>query len=397
MFTSKTFVSLAAFFCLNLGAAHAQAVLEDFSSERQSGAGIPLFSIMYAGDSDGTATVQNGMYTQTVNSGAYKLIMHFVPIPGYGPRYPWPSGYARSWIRSGSWDLNYNRLRFRMRCNRTVPGNTDGSEVLHVGTYVKPSTDNPDNQGDHYYHFFNPSFYANKWVWLEVNRHPQHSLVGGFDGNNNLKDNPSSSRGINYFDGLTRFYIDTTSHWPLNGATCDFDDFTFAKDTGEPDWYISSLTYQYTGSQYKVTWNTPRRLAISYEIRYSTTSMKVSGFTSGTAAGTANSTQSDYGGATWTSAAMPEAPVMYVAIRPQGQTDFTEVEIRSSGSTAPPPSPCDSNSDGTLSSADADYATEAALGQRSCTTDLDDNGRCDVIDVQRVINAVTGQSCRVGI
>jgi hypothetical protein len=38
-----------------------------------------------------------------------------------------------------------------------------------------------------------------------------------------------------------------------------------------------------------------------------------------------------------------------------------------------------------------------ALGATACGTgDLDGNGNCNVIDVQRVINAALGSPCRLG-
>lgn len=381
--------------------ARGQAVLEDFSTQRWDGAGIPLFSLMEASDSQGSFTVTGGVYRQTVNSGAYKFIMHFVPIPGTGARYPYPDGYAQGWIKSGAWDPTYNRLRFKMKCSKTVTRDPNEWATIHFGTYSKSRYTDPDSQGSHYYHFFNPNFYAGRWITFEVNRVPQHSLAGGFDGNNNLPENPTSSAGVNYFDGLTRFYIDSvgngTSSWPWNGATCELDDFVFSKESGEPDTLVAGLTWQYTGSRYEVTWNGPRRVPTTYEVRYSTQSMKANGFNSGTDGGTARNSATDYPGVFWASPPMAEASTMYVAIRPQGQSAFSEVMIGGSGTApAPPTSRCDVNSDGATNDSDVNLAIDQALGKSGCTVDLDSNGRCDVVDVQRVANAANGQTCRVG-
>jgi len=68
-------------------------------------------------------------------------------------------------------------------------------------------------------------------------------------------------------------------------------------------------------------------------------------------------------------------------------------------SNAPPSTmnPCDINRDGVISAADVTAARDQALGISACSTgDLEPNGRCDVIDVQRVINTVLGQQCRTG-
>jgi hypothetical protein len=57
---------------------------------------------------------------------------------------------------------------------------------------------------------------------------------------------------------------------------------------------------------------------------------------------------------------------------------------------------CDVNSDGTINSSDVQVAINQALGQSPCTADLDNNGKCNVVDIQRVINSVQGGTCRLG-
>jgi hypothetical protein len=58
---------------------------------------------------------------------------------------------------------------------------------------------------------------------------------------------------------------------------------------------------------------------------------------------------------------------------------------------------CDLNGDGIVDAADVAIAKDQALGVSPCTTaDLDGNGTCNVIDVQRVVNASMGLGCKVG-
>jgi len=83
--------------------------------------------------------------------------------------------------------------------------------------------------------------------------------------------------------------------------------------------------------------------------------------------------------------------------RPQGGTfDIGAYETYAGSATQPPPNPCDTNGDGSVNQPDIDSSVSQALGTAACKTDLDANGRCDVVDVQRVINAVMGHACRVG-
>jgi hypothetical protein len=57
-------------------------------------------------------------------------------------------------------------------------------------------------------------------------------------------------------------------------------------------------------------------------------------------------------------------------------------------------SPCDVNQDGQVNSADVTAAVSQVLNQAPCrTADVDRDGRCTAVDVQRVINAALGGAC----
>lgn len=58
---------------------------------------------------------------------------------------------------------------------------------------------------------------------------------------------------------------------------------------------------------------------------------------------------------------------------------------------------CDINADGILNVADHAGAVNQAVGLEACgRAEIDGNGRCDVVDVQRVANAIGGGVCRAG-
>jgi hypothetical protein len=59
-------------------------------------------------------------------------------------------------------------------------------------------------------------------------------------------------------------------------------------------------------------------------------------------------------------------------------------------------SPCDLNTDGLVNVLDVQLMVSQALGTTACTNRLDGGATCDVIDVQRVVNAALGGACRVG-
>lgn len=59
-------------------------------------------------------------------------------------------------------------------------------------------------------------------------------------------------------------------------------------------------------------------------------------------------------------------------------------------------SPCDLNTDGVVNVLDVQLMVSQAIGTTSCTNRLDGAATCDVIDVQRVVNAALGGACRQG-
>ncbi len=59
-------------------------------------------------------------------------------------------------------------------------------------------------------------------------------------------------------------------------------------------------------------------------------------------------------------------------------------------------SPCDLNTDGVVNVLDVQLMVSQAIGTASCTNRLDGAATCDVIDVQRVVNAALGGACRQG-
>ena len=70
----------------------------------------------------------------------------------------------------------------------------------------------------------------------------------------------------------------------------------------------------------------------------------------------------------------------------------------SSAPTAPPASSaCDLNRDGVVNALDVTIAIDQALGISACSNSaLQASGQCNVVDVQRVINASLGGACIVG-
>lgn len=72
------------------------------------------------------------------------------------------------------------------------------------------------------------------------------------------------------------------------------------------------------------------------------------------------------------------------------------VSFRSAGSGGGGQNPCDLNGDGTVNALDVQLAVSMALGLTSCTANIDGLDVCDVVVVQRVVDASMGGPCVVG-
>jgi hypothetical protein len=183
----------------------------------------------------------------------------------------------------------------------------------------------------------NPNIYPNRWLIFVVNSHPQHIVGQAVLGQPNDPEwvKPTGGEPVHYFDGLTRFYFEMYGAGGrdsrFSGVTCEFDDFYLWQEDSEPDVLVSSITATHggadNGDRYAVSWAGPPGRRQSYEIRYSTASMKVKGFQSGTPGGSAHNRGDSYTAVYWESPRMPEQPDFYVAIRPKDRQDFTEVRI----------------------------------------------------------------------
>lgn len=388
----------AALLCGITSSLHAQATIEDFSSAiRKNAAGGDLVALYVDSAHAGqTASIENGMYK--VSAGANEGWMwQFLPQPYVGR-----TGFLQGWLKSGSSKSDYNRLTLRMKCDKSVPRGYGGNSVsdhMNFGTYVKRTDDACTNcQGQHYYHGMNPNIYANRWMYITLNRKPQHRV--GLPGSADVVDDPEWNAPTeygpaHYYEGFTRFYFQDFSE-AANGNVCYFDDLKLDYASGEPDFLVSSVTATYNGSAYELSWATRKNSNDWFDVRYSTSSMKVNGWQTGTAAGGVGGNETDYTSVLWTSPSMKESSTgMYFAIRPSKQALFTEVYVPAITQT-PAANSCDLNGDGVVNGDDLTLLQKSVVGTQGCVADLDANGKCDVVDLQRVANAALGQPCRVG-
>jgi hypothetical protein len=311
--------------------AYSQAVLEDWASLRASEGGTVAANALWQAEAgkdqcfNQTFSVANnkgtsqiaGCGTNCVQTTNWSCLYTGFQPNGPVPLYSYPNGYLQHYIKSGTWDPLYNRMKFTLTC--TTDWAVDSGQS---GNYVKGHSD-PDtrSQGQHYYWRLYLDAHANRPMTMWLNSTVQHQ-VGGSTMNwpNDVEwVYPSSPYPVHFFDGLTRFYI---FPWYFDQATtdrtCSIGPITLYRQLGEPDEYVATYSGQYNGSGYEFTWQGPKNNKTTYEVRYSTTqSLRTAGFSSGTVAGTTTSTGNAYPDVTFTTANMPEASTIWFGIRPK--------------------------------------------------------------------------------
>jgi hypothetical protein len=250
-------------------------------------------------------------------------------------------------------------MTFWMKCSTFIPSNR--RQTFNVGTYVKAHSYDRNSQGQHYYHFFSPNIYPDRWLKMEMNAAPSFrvgsSVLPALDPE---WVNTTTGAPVHYFDGMTRFYIDMAGVDGITNFSCSVAAFELMTETGEPDTDIRSVTATYNGDAYEVSWNAKLNSNQEYEVRYSTSSMKAATLESGKKSGGKLKTDGGpYGGLVWKSPKMPEdANGMYFAITVVGATQFNEIYL----------------------------PAKVTLG--SCLNgDLDGDGFFDAVDLQKTTNA----------
>lgn len=238
------------------------------------------------------------------------------------------------------WQFNtYNRMSFWIKQPTSAkPLYTDGEQNSNVGTYVKKVTNadttSDEAGGDHYYHMLNlPN--NGQWTHVILNMHPDHRRTDGGDVDPGYLPYPTTDTHgtYNYFDALTRFYIQDED------ATGTFliDDIQFYQETApENDAQVSSLTGTYDpgNNELIATWNRLKdENDTNHEVRYSFSDIHQIGWNAATPAPGGIITPpgwQGYNGMVYDTTALSLAghSVVYIAIKPQNSDTFSQIAVR---------------------------------------------------------------------
>jgi len=272
-----------------------------------------------------------------------KIYAQFNPYNYAGnPAYPSLRGFARDYAQGrADWQFNtYDRMSFWVKLPTTDTSyRTDGGSGIEFGTYVK-NVSNPDPYSDetgggHYYHLLNlPALGA--WTHVILNMHPDHVRGGGVVDPGVLAY-PTGEAQYNYFDALTRFYLQEPYVAPTAyPADYRIDDIQFYKQPAqENDEQVYSLTgtYQASANRLVLTWNRDiPEDTVRHEVRYAFSDIHAIGWDAATPAPNgiiAPPGSGGYNNMRYDTTALPLAghSIVYIAIKPQNSNLFTEIAV----------------------------------------------------------------------
>jgi hypothetical protein len=252
-------------------------------------------------------------------------------------------GFAREYVPTPTaWKFNtYNRLSFWIK-NPTngAPMAKDGTGSMEFGTYTKRVQNADDHSdetgGGHWYHIFNlPN--TGTWTRIIINTHPHH-----FRGNNGGTEegnqpHPTDEANYNYFDALTRFYINEThtaaGATPIKYEIDNFEFFQEAYPENDEQIYSIAATYSAPDDKLTMTWSRDKDdNTVKQEVRYSLKNIHEIGWAAATPAPNGILTPpgwQGYNGMVYTATGLKLSGVgtVYIAIKPQNSDLFSQVVL----------------------------------------------------------------------
>jgi hypothetical protein len=327
--------------------------------KNKEGVGYPTY--YYGGGEGGPLTITIDTSKRVSGSGSLKLQL----TSGYEfyPQWnPWDGStrdFARAYSANPSgWKFNtYNRFRFWF----LVPNSggaemKDGQTNFYLGTYVKRITNSDpysdETGGGHYYHPFN--VLRNQWSMCVLNSHPGHERgdPGAVDTGNRLyptappwgSGDPANT--YNYFDTLTRFYIQETGS--TGGFPRDYwiDEMEFYQESRpENDEQVYSICVSYTASTNRIflSWNRHKdENSVKHEVRYAFSDIHAIGWNNAIPAPSGIITPPGWQGYNnmvydTTAIDVSGKSQIYLAIKPQNSNIFSQVAFPLLGNPATPP------------------------------------------------------------
>lgn len=291
-----------------------------------------------------TSLSGNNSLEITINTG--NIYTHFYPKVS---NYEWKN--MSTFIEKGNWISDkYNRLRFWMKVPPGITLSPPGQTNLHFGTYVRASNGDPssaESGGNHFYHYFNIES-TGQWHQFIIDTHPTHARGNSGATEEGNREYPTGEAGYNYFDALTRFYVDVLGGLPSYPATYYLDKFEFYEETNLENIdqiYSLNAVYDPKTNKLAVGWNRDKNENdVKHEVKYSFTDIHSTGWDAATSAPNGVITPPGWQGYnrmrwTTTSIDLSGKVSIYIAIKPQNSSLFRQIKIPVTGVTGTTPKP----------------------------------------------------------
>lgn len=261
--------------------------------------------------------------------------------------------YAREFSETKPWKLNtYNRLRFWIK----VPPDTSVRAVdqtnFHFGTYIRATTADDasaESSNGHFYHYYNIP-YTGEWHQVIVDWHPSHQRTASGSTEHGTMQYPTGEAGYNYFDLMTRFYMQvngTATSYPQVIMVDGFEFYREDADENVNEVYSVHGTYRKSDNTLLVGWlrDKTQNDAV-HEVRYAYSDIHTLGWNNATPAPNGVNRVggwTGYNGVRYSTTAIDFSgrSQVYVAIKPQNSTRFRQIVIplTTSAVEQSPPSP----------------------------------------------------------
>jgi hypothetical protein len=250
-------------------------------------------------------------------------------------------GFAREYVSNPSgWQYNtYNRMEFwiKVPTNGATPP-TNGNQTYQLGTYVKKVAGadqySDETGGGHFYHHFNAPN-NNHWTKVILDMHPNHQRGGNGSTEWGVQAHPTGESNYNYFDALTRWYINDP-YGPTPGAMAyKLDDIRFYKETAKENdsLYMISASYEPATHKTFIGVNAWKRNTFPvHEIRWSRKDIHANGWASATQVPNGRVSFPGDGGYNSlvyqnTGMTFNVGETIYFAIKPDGSDNFIQIAL----------------------------------------------------------------------
>lgn len=156
----------------------------------------------------------------------------------------------------------FNRLEFWIYIPDEFPSaGSIGQTNLHFGTYTRAlsaSVSSEESDNGHYYHYLNLEPHQN-WHRVIIDSHPDHQRgASGSTEQGVIETGLLGDAGYNYFDLMTRFYIDGQGTLSAHPSTFYLDGFRMYEESRDEDidniYSLSGVASNVNANQIVVSW-----------------------------------------------------------------------------------------------------------------------------------------------